>query len=364
LSAPDENRDLELIEAALTEGRAAATDPRERELQELALALREDAPEPRPEFARELDGRVAGDFGRSPRRRLRLPALRVGMPALAVAATILLVVIAGAGLLASGGDDDEPATSAVSTEPQEAGLTDRPAVPSAGAVTLSNGRVVERSAQMTIAALADDLQKAADGVGRAAESHGGYVVNSNMSTGGESRRGGSFTLRVPTKQLETTLADISRLGDVRSRAESSQDMTAPYRGTQKRLGNALLERSTVRDKLRDAVPGSDEEEQLRSRLRALNAEVADLSSRMDSLKRRTVFSTVTVTLEEKEQENGGGAGGTGPGDALDDALGTLSGALYLLIRLLGIALPVAVVAGLGWLGAGILRRRRREATLF
>jgi hypothetical protein len=30
---------------------------------------------------------------------------------------------------------------------------------------------------------------------------------------------------------------------------------------------------------------------------------------------------------------------------------------------LGVALPLALLAGLGWLGAAILRRRRREAAL-
>ena len=60
MSGPEARRDtdLERIEAALSEGRATADAPRERELQELALALRADAPEPTPAFAQNLDRRM------------------------------------------------------------------------------------------------------------------------------------------------------------------------------------------------------------------------------------------------------------------------------------------------------------------
>jgi hypothetical protein len=33
------------------------------------------------------------------------------------------------------------------------------------------------------------------------------------------------------------------------------------------------------------------------------------------------------------------------------------------VRALGVLLPLALVAGLGWLGGRLLRRRRREAAL-
>ena len=45
------DRDLAAIEEALSSGVAGHGDPAARELQELALALRADAPEPDPEFA-------------------------------------------------------------------------------------------------------------------------------------------------------------------------------------------------------------------------------------------------------------------------------------------------------------------------
>ena len=364
MTAPDEDRDLASIEAALAEGRATATDPRERELQELALALRADAPQADPAFARRLDERVAGGFAKPRRRRLRLPALRGRwMPALAAGAAVLAAAVVAVSL--TGGEEEGPQTAAGPTQeavPPDAAPQSTTGVAPPGAVTA--GRKVERSAQMTIAAAASEIQDVADGIGKAAESHGGFVLSSSFSTGDDSSRGGSFVLRVPSKELEATLAEIGELGDVRSRRESSQDMTGPYRSTANRLGDLLLERSAARDELRNSKPGSDEEEALRARVRRLSAQIADLSGRMDQLRRRTVFSTVSVTLEQDRGAGGAGAGGSGPGDALGDAVGMLEGALELSIRALGVLVPLGLVGLAGWIAAGSLRRRRREAALF
>ena len=63
MTQPD--TDLALIDAALAEDRVTSADPAERELQELALALRADSPEPRPAFADELGERVREGFPRT-----------------------------------------------------------------------------------------------------------------------------------------------------------------------------------------------------------------------------------------------------------------------------------------------------------
>jgi hypothetical protein len=374
-SAPDPDRDLAVIEAALSSGRASARDPRERELEELTLALRDDPPRPDPAFARTLAGRVEEGFARE--RRFRFPPAmpRVRLLALAGAAAVLLAVVTGIGLLSGGGDSGsdqklvirDPAVQSQTTEdlaPPSGGAHETFAAPApdASSRAASPTRRVERSAQMTLAAAADELQQAADGIGRVTAAHGGYVVSSSFSTGSESTRGGNFVLRVPTAQLETTLGDLGDLGKVTARSESSQDMTAPYRHTQDRLGNLLLERRATIDRLHAAT--GDEATQLRDRLRRINAEITDLNGQMRGLKRRTVFSTVTVTLEQRRDNGVAGGPRSGPGGALHDALDTLGGALELAIRVIGVALPLALLAALAWLAGAALRRRRREAALF
>jgi hypothetical protein len=60
------DRDLAAIEDALAGGAAASADPGARELQELALALRADAPEPDLQFAGELRRRAEAGFPPAP----------------------------------------------------------------------------------------------------------------------------------------------------------------------------------------------------------------------------------------------------------------------------------------------------------
>jgi hypothetical protein len=371
MSAPDNERDLALIDAALAAGRATSSDPRERELEELALALHEESPRPDPAFARELGRRVEEGFAKP--RRFRLPTMRMPrarMPILAGAAAALIALVVAVGVLQGGGQEDA-GTQIAQDPPAGAEPAPQPAIgetaPPGGSdvepgdATSSGTRRVERSAEMTLAGPADELQDMASGVARVAEQHRGYVQSSRISTGDDSAGGGTFVLRIPTSRLETALSELGELGTVKARSESSQDMTAPYKATQDRLGNLLLERRTIEDKLEDA--SGDEEIELRSQLRAVSAEIRDVSSRMDDLKQRTLFSTVTVSIEEAEGDAGAGAG-SGPGGAWDDAVATLTDVLEFAIRALGVILPLGVVALLGWLGGRMLRRRRREAALF
>ena len=351
--------DLERIEAALVEGRASASDPRERELQELALALRADSAEPSPAFAAELDRRVAAGFPKPKRLRGRLALPSFWIPALAAASLVVVALVvalsAGDG---GGGGQQVSSSSSGSAADAVAGPAVDPAGPKLatpnGSALVAGGRHVERSVELTIATAHDKLQEAADGVGTIAESHGGFVLTSHVDTGDQGS-GGSFTLRVPQRQLQATVADISKLGHLKARSESGQDMTAPYNDVQDKLGNALIERRALKLKLRHAKGAKADA--IRLRLATLNAAIDSLNGRMRDLKQRTVYSTVNVTLEESKDT----AGGTGA--AWDDAQNTLEGMLNFAVRAFAVLLPLTLLGGLAALGTRSLRRRRREAPL-
>jgi hypothetical protein len=72
--------------------------------------------------------------------------------------------------------------------------------------------------------------------------------------------------------------------------------------------------------------------------------------------------TVTLLATEDATDEGEGAGGSFD-DALGDAGDLLVGSAGVLIRILALALPLGLIALLGWLIAAALRRRRRESAL-
>src|SRR5881628_1632702 len=87
---------LVAVDEALASGRPDAADPLERELQEIALAMRADSPEPDSAFARRLDERVAGRFAKGRPTRSLLPRRRLVL----AGAAGLLVAVAVAGAVA------------------------------------------------------------------------------------------------------------------------------------------------------------------------------------------------------------------------------------------------------------------------
>ena len=352
---------LVAVDDALARGRPDATDPELHELQEIALALRADAPVPDAAFVSGLDARVARRFER-PARRRRLPHRRA---ILAVAAGIVaLVAIGGAisGLIGGSGrpsstpDVITPAAKPVPRSPAPAAET----LSLAGkAAAVQTARRVERDAQLTLAAPADKLDDVANGIVQVTDRHRGVVLDSSLSTGTGSARGGSFELRVPSTELGQTLRDLSGLGEVRSRTQSGHDVTGPYNRLSDALTAARLERRGLLRRLAHAS-STAEADRIRARLDELSAEIQGLSGNISDIRRRTDFTRISVTLVEQRQAKGalGGAG-----DALRGSLRALVGATAVTLRVVAAVLPFALLAALAWAATAGVRRRRREAVL-
>src|SRR5436190_4064959 len=211
---------LRAVDDALAGGGPDSADPDLRELQEIALVLQADAPAPDPAFVSGLDQRVARRFER-PARPRRLPHRRAILAAAASVVALVAVIGALAGVLRSGGTArTRPAaeTTAPVAKPLPAPKRSVPAgtIP-LSADTAATARRVERDAQLTLAAPAGKLDDVANGIVQVTDRHRGVVLDSSLSTGTGSARGGSFELRVPSAELGQTLRDLSGLAEVRSR---------------------------------------------------------------------------------------------------------------------------------------------------
>jgi Domain of unknown function (DUF4349) len=367
---------LEAVDAALAEGRV--TDPETSELQELALALRAESPRPSPELVALIDERVAAGFPR--KRRIRLPDLPLprlavlGGAAAAAVAVIVAVSLGTHGNSPSGGStvsavEKAPAPAASGAAAAGADSATAQSAPSvvapqagpgpAAKVRSAGPRHVERSASITLAAARNKLESVANEIVAVVDRHRGFVLHSSVTSG--SGGGGSFDLRVPAGSLQATLSDLSGLADVRSRSQNVNDVTSSYNSTSDRLDTQRALRQSLLKQLAAATTAS-QAEALRSRLRLVSANIRSLSAQFDSLRQRTNLASVEVSLVPKRARAAVTTGGIG-GD-LHDAFHSLVVSFGIALRLLGIAIPLAIVGGLGWLGAALLRRRRREAALF
>ena len=332
---------------------------------ELGRLVRDARPRPREAFTAALDARVATGFPREKKRRRRLSSLpkpRVLYPALGLAATAIVALVLATSLLGGGAgtgtpSDIRPADHAL-VEP--APTTPQGESPSGRDAAGAPRRKVERSAMLDLATSARDLDRVADGVVRATDASGGFVASSQVDAGaiGGTAR---FDLRVPTDRLDATLAALSRLGHVRSRSQSTDDVTGAVVSARERLSDAQAERRALLRAL-GLARTSTQAEAIRARLRLARTEIAGARSDLHALGRRTAFSSVSVLVSAR----GGGASGGGsfgPDDALNDAVRILGAVAGGLLVALAVLLPVAAVVALVWLGARTLRRRGRERAL-
>jgi len=398
---------LVAIDDALDTGVADHHDPLTRELQELALALRADAPEADPDFERRLRGRVERGFqspassGRRPLwRRFTTPAFATGLVVLPL---VLIAVLAGGSgqsgedsgggggsvVAESGGDDSGAASpdgggegggASGAAEPSDEALNQALARAGGVASTDSGGggsgsvvlppdsgfapgqrnRKIERSVGLELEMPVDQMARVAEQVTAVTNRHGGFVLSSSVSTGGDSA-GGDFELRIPSTRLRPALRDLASLADVRTQTQTGRDVTREHVTAKDRLQAARAERRSLLRRLELAAT-DEEAEAIRRRLDLVAAEINGLRSQLRNLRLRTDYAVVTVSLFQKDGDQGGGAGGSFD-DALGDAGDLLVGIAGVTVRALAVALPLGLIALAAWLAGRAVRRRQRESAL-
>jgi hypothetical protein len=398
-------RDLGAIDEALASGSAAHEEPQARELQELALALRADAPEPDAAFAAELRERAEAGFPPledSARERqaaalARLRAKATGkrrlprqlLPA-AGFVTVLAVVVVGLASLDLGGQEGDGGGGGVAESvspgggggerarpapeaavPQvDLGATDQGGGGIVEPVPPDNGnfapgrsdRRIERSFSLELEVALDELARVAEDVTAVTNRHGGFVLSSSVDSG-EDGGGGDFSLRIPTDRLRSALRDLAALAPVIRQTQEGRDVTREHATAKDRLQAARAERRSLLRRLEQA--DTDEEaEAIRRRLDLVAGEINGLRAQLRDLRLRTDYAVVLVSLLVDEKSNGGSGGAGGSlDDALRDAGDLLVGTAGVLIRVLAVALPLGLIALAAWLAARGFRRRRRESAL-
>jgi Domain of unknown function (DUF4349) len=381
-------RDLTAVDEALASGAATHSEPPARELQELALALRADAPRPEPKFAEELRARVEDGFPSEPRavrraRRKPLVSRRLALSGAAGAATLLLVgaVVwladrpdgvtpmskegasldsggAGGGKAQEPGDVSQGSAMAIPNDQIQAQTRSRTS--GGNFVPEQPNRKIERSYSLDLDVPLDDMARVADQVTAVTYRHGGFVLNSSVNSGRE-EGGGDFSLRIPGDRLRPALRDLAGLAPAIRQSQEGRDVTRQHATANDRLQAARAERSSLLRRLEEAAT-DEEAEAIRRRLDLVAGEINGLRAQLRDLRLRTDYAVVTVSLLVAGHHDNGGVGGSFD-DAMDDAGSLLVGFAGVLIRVLALAIPLGLISLAAWLATRTARRRRRESAL-
>jgi hypothetical protein len=378
---------------------------------ELIAELRRLRPAPRPAFAAALDQRAAAGFPRAAEEsaigrliaRLRtLEARRALIPAgaTALAAVAAVTVIVALNEPSSSSDTSQGSLLSLTTDipdspggapevqpqaaprPQAAGAGSNtsaksntssqsgveasatPPVASGPYAATASKRDIERSAQMVLGTDAAHVAEDADQVFEAVHAHDGIVLRSAVRDGGEGEAGASFELLIPSGKLGDALAAFSGIAEVRSRHETTADITAPT----VRRGELLRDSRARIDSLLAQLAAADTDAERASAESALRAERrhnAFLRSQLSELERRANFSRVSLRIDSGEAASGPGGvdGSWGVVDALEDSVHILGIAAAVAIVGIAVLAPIALIAVLAWLGNRARVRRGRQRAL-
>jgi Domain of unknown function (DUF4349) len=357
--------------------------PRDRN-DRLAEDLRALRPAPHPQFAAELDKRVAAGFPRRSRfPRLSLDRLRVvpakrllipaGSLALVLIAVLTVVVISNesenhpeSGLLNLAQDPD-PAPALEQTAPEAAPSSSAAGAnaelkPFGGKVqTNLQHRAVKREAQVVLGAEPADVAEASAKVLETVHAYDGIVLRSSSHQGPEGEAGAHFELQIPSAKLGDALAALSQIGELRSRFETSLDITAPTATVSELLQDSKARIDSLLAQL-EAAETESEREAVEAELRQERRHRARLRANLQKLQRHAALSRVMVRIDTDAVENSGG-GAWGVDEALHDAGHVLSVAAAVTLIALAILGPIALVALLAWLSRRAWLRRERRRVL-
>ncbi|MFL6038634.1 MAG: DUF4349 domain-containing protein [Gaiellaceae bacterium] len=324
-------------------------------MQTLEDVLEEITPAPDPDFVADMERRMRSGF--PSKRRRRLPSFSP-RPLAAVAATALLAVLVAVSLTGGGDDAARPQAGMEAAAPA---LDERAVAGAIGGSAIAPGteiRRIERSAQLTLASNPDEFDRIADAIFRIADSRDGFVLQSSITQGGDDLSGGSFELRIPAESLQPALGELSRLATVRTRSESGSDVTGSFVSARDRLRTARALRTSLLRRLELATTDTAANA-IQRRIEIVGNRIAGLRAQLRDLRQRTEFASVFVELVDEDA----GAVASEADDAIDDAAGSLEDILGFLIRAVGILLPIALAAGIGWLVVARARKRARDRAL-
>jgi len=195
----------------------------------------------------------------------------------------------------------------------------------------------------------DSLEIAVAQVKQLAAQFGGYVANSGVETGKKRLRNATLEVKIPVTRFDDALSGLTPIGKVESVNVSAEDVGEEYVDVDARMENARrLERrlidllGTRTGKLKDVLAVETE-------LARVREEIECYEGRMRYLKAHTATSTISVTVHEPIPVVGS-AGHSVMGDALAQSWRNFVVLVSLAVQSLGIVVPLALVAVVGWIG--------------
>lgn len=137
-----------------------------------------------------------------------------------------------------------------------------------------------------------------------AASHGGYIGSMSVNTQYGNRLYAVLTMRVPSREFDSTISAIKALGTVRSESLSADDVSEEYVDLQARRA-ALANQITQYNRIMERAENVSEILEVQVQIERVQIELDRIDGRIKYLDNRVDYGTITVTIQEPEPVGGG-----------------------------------------------------------
>jgi hypothetical protein len=137
-----------------------------------------------------------------------------------------------------------------------------------------------------------------------ATAHRGYIGSMSVNTRYGDRLYAVLTMRIPSHEFDSAIAEIKTLGSLTSESLSADDVTEEYVDLQARR-SALAGQLAQYTRIMEKAENVSEILEVQVQIERVQVEIDRIDGRLKYLDNRVDYGTITVTLEEPEPVGGG-----------------------------------------------------------
>ena len=220
-----------------------------------------------------------------------------------------------------------------------------------------SANMIIRTAEASIQV--DSLEPAIARVRVLAQQVGGYVANSDITSGKNEQRSATLELKIPAQRFDESLGGLAPIGKLESVSVEAQDVGEEFVDVTARVDNARRLEQRLIDLLASKTGKLKDVLDVEQALAHVREDIERYEGRVRYLKAHTAVSTLSVTVHEPAPVVGE-VGHSVMGDAFAQAWRNFVGLLSLVVQSLGVVLPLGLIAIGVWM---VLRRWRQRPAL-
>jgi len=205
----------------------------------------------------------------------------------------------------------------------------------------------------------DSIDVAVQRVRQLAQRVGGVIANSSLQGGKDQVRTATLEVKVAAARFEDLVTGLTPFGKLESVNVTAEEVGEEYVDVSARVANARRLEARLIDLLANRTGKLSDVLTVERELARVREEIERYEGRLRYLKSRSAVSTLAITVHEPLPLLAGSPPVNPIAQAFREAWRNFVGLLAAVIASLGVLVPLAGIAALGWLGYRKLRRTVR-----